>query len=67
VIAALTLSSAAAQAAGIATVTEVENDGYRRPPGHEELFAKQADERGQDEALRTHADSTILVGFIDGT
>lgn len=67
VIAALTFSSAAAQAAGIATVTEVENDGYRTPPGREELFAKRADELVQNEALRTEADSTIQVTFIDGS
>jgi hypothetical protein len=67
VIAALTLSSAAAQAAGIATVTDVENDGYRTPPGHEELFARQADELVQNEALRTEADSTIQVKFVDGS
>ena len=67
VIAALTFSSAAAQAAGIATVTEVENDGYRTPPGHEELFARQADELVQNEALRTEADSTIQVKFVDGS
>jgi hypothetical protein len=67
VIAALAFSSAAAQAAGIATVTEVENDGYRTPPGREELFAKQADELVQNEALRTEADSTIQVKFLDGS
>lgn len=67
VIAALSFSSAAAQAAGIATVTEVENDGYRTPPGHEELFARQADELVQNEALRTEADSTIQVKFVDGS
>jgi hypothetical protein len=67
VIAALTFSSAAAQAAGIATVTEVENDGYRTPPGHEELFARQADELVQNEALRTEADSIIQVRFVDGS
>lgn len=66
-IAALTFSSAAAQAAGIATVIEVENEGYRTPPGREELFAKQADELVQDEALRTEADSTIQVKFLDGS
>lgn len=67
VIAALTLSGAAAQAAGIATVTVVENAGYRTPPGREELSAKQADELVQNEALRTEADSTIQVKFLDGS
>lgn len=57
----------AALAAGIATVTQVQNDGYRTPPGREELFARQADELVQNEALRTEADSTIRVTFIDGS
>ncbi|CAN0469412.1 unnamed protein product, partial [Phaeothamnion confervicola] len=71
VIAGLAFSGAAAltsaQAAGIATVTEVENEGYRTPPGREELFARRADELVQNEALRTDADSTIQVTFVDGS
>ena len=71
VIAVLAFSGAAAhssaQAAGIATVTVVENEGYRTPPGREELFAKRADELVQNEALRTAADSAIQVTFVDGS
>jgi hypothetical protein len=67
VIAAPEKASAAAQAAGIATVTAVENEGYRTPPNREELFAKRADELMQNEALRTEADSIIRVKFIDGS
>jgi len=70
VIAALAFSGAASQAAlaaGIATVTQVENEGYRTPPGREEMFARQADELVQNESLRTDADSTIQVTFVDGS
>lgn len=56
-----------ASAAGIATVTDVVNDGYRTPPGHEEQSAKRADELVQNEALRTDDESSIHVTFVDGS
>jgi hypothetical protein len=56
-----------ASAAGIATVTDVVNDGYRTPPGHEEQTAKRADELVQNEALRTDDESSIQVTFVDGS
>lgn len=58
---------APASAAGIATVTDVINDGYRTPPGHEEQSARRADELVQNEALRTEDDSSIAVTFVDGS
>jgi hypothetical protein len=58
---------APASAAGIATVTDVINDGYRTPPGHEEQSAKRDDELVQNEALRTEDDSSIAVTFVDGS
>jgi hypothetical protein len=67
VIAAVAAFDGAAHAAGIATVTDVVNDGYRTPPGHEEQAAKRADELVQDEALRTDDESSIQVQFVDGS
>jgi hypothetical protein len=67
VIAAIAFGGSAAQAAGIATVTDVINDGYRTPPGHEEQAARRADELVQNEALRTEEESTIQVKFVDGS
>jgi hypothetical protein len=67
VIAAVAAFDGTARAAGIATVTDVVNDGYRTPPGHEELTAKRADELVQDEALRTDDESSIQVQFVDGS
>ncbi len=58
-IAALLALSQSASAAGIATVVDVVNEGYRQPPGAEETTAKTADELVQNEALRTEAESTI--------
>jgi hypothetical protein len=58
---------APASAAGIATVTDVVNDGYRTPPGHEEQTARRADELVQNEALRTDEESSIGVTFVDGS
>jgi hypothetical protein len=58
---------APASAAGIATVTDVVNDGYRTPPGHEEQSARRADELVQNEALRTDEASSIDVTFVDGS
>jgi FecR protein len=67
VIAALWAMQQAASAAGIATVVDVVNEGYRTPPGEEERKAKPADDLVQEEALRTEAESVIQVKFIDGS
>ena len=67
VIAAMGALSGAAQAAGIATIQDVTNEGYRTPPGADELGAKPADELVQNEALRTEEESTISVKFVDGS
>jgi hypothetical protein len=67
VIAAVAAFSGGARAAGIATVTDVVNEGYRTPPGREEQTARRADELVQDEALRTEDDSSIQVQFVDGS
>jgi hypothetical protein len=56
-----------ASAAGIATVTDVVNEGYRRPPGAVELKVTPADELVQEEALRTGNESRIEVKFADGS
>jgi len=56
-----------AQAAGIATVLDVVNEGYRTPPGAGEQDARPADELVQNEALRTEDESTIHVKFVDGS
>ena len=57
----------AANAAGIATVVDVVNEGYRTPPGADETAAKTADELVQNEALRTEEESVIQVKFVDGS
>jgi len=57
----------AANAAGIATVVDVVNEGYRTPPGADETAAKSADELVQNEALRTEKESVIQVKFVDGS
>lgn len=57
----------AAHAAGIATVVDVVNEGYRTPPGAGEIAARAADDLVQDEALRTERDSTIQIKFVDGS
>ena len=67
VIAAVAAFGGGAHAAGIATVTDVVNEGYRTPPGREEQTAKRADELVQDEALRTNDNSSIQVQFVDGS
>ena len=67
VIAAVAAFGGTARAAGIATVTDVVNEGYRTPPGHEEQIARRADELVQDEALRTDDESSIQVQFVDGS
>jgi ferric-dicitrate binding protein FerR (iron transport regulator) len=67
VMAAVAACGAAARADGIATVTDVVNEGYRTPPGHEEQAARRADQLVQNEALRTDQESTIAVTFVDGS
>jgi hypothetical protein len=67
VIAALWALPHAAHAAGIATVVDVVNEGYRQPPGASETTAKTADELVQNEALRTEKESVIAVKFVDGS
>ena len=67
VIAAIGAFGGSAAAAGIATVTDVVNAGYRTPPGHEEQSARRADELVQNEALRTDDESSIHVKFVDGS
>jgi hypothetical protein len=57
----------AANAAGIATVVDVVNEGYRTPPGSDETTAKATDELVQNEALRTEEESVIQVKFVDGS
>jgi FecR-like protein len=66
-IAALWALPQGASAAGIATVLDVVNDGYRTPPGAEETTAKSKDELVQNEALRTEEESVIEVQFVDGS
>jgi len=68
-VAAILMSSASvgALAAGIGTVVDVVNEGYRTPPGASELLAKPTDELVQGEALRTGSESGIGVKFIDGS
>lgn len=61
------LAASAAGAAGIATVTDVVNEGFRKPPGATELPVAAADELVPEEALRTGAESTIEVKFVDGS
>lgn len=56
-----------AHADAIATVTSVTNEGYRKPPGAAELPATPTDQLQPDEALRTGAESTIEVKFVDGS
>ncbi len=67
VVAAIGAYGGAAHAAGIATVTDVVNDGYRTPPGREEQLARRADELVRNEALRTGDESAIRVTFVDGS
>lgn len=61
------LAGTQALAAGIATVTDVVNDGYRKPPGDAERRAAPSDELVSDEELRTDRDSSIAVKFVDGS
>ena len=67
VMAALLALPQPASAAGIATVVDVVNEGYRTPPGADETTAKAADELVQNEALRTEEESVIQVEFVDGS
>ncbi|NJM93105.1 MAG: FecR domain-containing protein, partial [Rhodospirillaceae bacterium] len=61
------LAATPASAAGIATVTDVVNNGYRQPPGDRERRAATSDELVSEEALRTDRDSSIALTFIDGS
>ena len=61
------LAAMPAYAAGIATVTDVVNEGYRQPPGDRERRAATSDELVSEEALRTDRDSSIAVKFVDGS
>jgi hypothetical protein len=67
VVAAMGALTGAAHAAGIATIQDVTNEGYRTPPGQSETGARPADELVQNEALRTEEESTIQVRFVDGS
>ncbi len=67
VLAVLSALPQPAAAAGIATVVDVVNEGYRTPPGADETAAKAADELVQNEALRTEEESVIQVEFVDGS
>src|SRR5512145_2349652 len=67
VLAALLAMDQAANAASIATVTDVVNEGYRTPPGGTETNAQVKDELVPDEALRTEEESAIQVKFVDGS
>jgi hypothetical protein len=58
VLAALWALPDGAKAAGIATVKDVLNQGYRTPPGADETMAKATDELVQNEALRTERESS---------
>src|SRR5689334_19675033 len=61
------MAATPAFATGIATVTNVVNDGFRQPPGGDERRAETSDELVSDEALRTERDSSIAVKFVDGS
>src|SRR5262245_5932905 len=67
VIAALWAMPHAAKAAGIATVVDVVNEGYRQPPGADEVSAQVSDELVTNETLRTKQESVIQVQFVDGS
>lgn len=66
-IAAVLALQQAAHAAGIATVVDVVNEGYRTPPDADETAAKKSDELVQNEALRTEKESVVRVTFVDGS
>jgi hypothetical protein len=66
-IAAVLALQHAASAAGIATVVDVVNEAYRRPPDADETAARKSDELVQNEVLRTEKESTIQVTFVDGS
>jgi len=67
ILAALGALAGTAEAAGIATVLDVVNEGYRTPPGAGERDARPADELVQNEMLRTEDESIIQVRFVDGS
>src|SRR5262245_16574464 len=67
VLAALWAMPGGAKAAGIATVMDVVNEGYRTTPGADETAAKAADEPVKEETLRNEKESAIQVRFVDGS
>ena len=56
-----------AGASGIGTITDVVNRAFHTPPGGAEIPAKAEDTLVPDEILRTEANSTISVLFVDGS
>ena len=56
-----------AQAAPIAQVTSLVNAAFRSPPGEAERAVQLSDQLVQDEEVRTETDSTVELGFIDGS
>lgn len=60
-----TISSA--QATGIGTITDVVNQAFHTPPGGAEILAKAEDTLVADEVLRTEAESSLSVLFVDGS
>lgn len=56
-----------AQASPIAQVTSLVNAAFRSPPGEAERAVQLSDQLVQDEAVRTEADATVELGFIDGS
>jgi hypothetical protein len=59
--------SGGAQASPIAQVTSLVNAAFRSPPGEAERAVQLSDQLVQDEAVRTEADATVELGFIDGS
>lgn len=56
-----------AQASPIAEVTNLVNSAFRSPPGADEIPVAVSDQLVQDEAVRTEAESTVDLNFIDGS
>lgn len=56
-----------AESAGIGTITDVVNRAFHTPPGGAETPAKTDDTLVPDEVLRTEANATISVLFVDGS
>lgn len=60
-------TGSSAQATGIGTITDVVNEAFRTPPGGDELPARTEDTLVADEVLRTAAESSLSVLFVDGS